>query len=263
MEQPLTLPEKALERITYQTIRSTANPAMLIDESGRFIWFNKAFTKTLGYSEKDLEKMCIWDMDENFTKDSWPGFWDEFLQKSIFNVITIHTKKTGEKINVQMIIHKIEYDDKTLLFSYSQNITEFVQAKKALSDSEEKYRMLTETSNDAIFIVGKDLNINFVNNTGASYLFSTPADIIGKPVDCILPPEDADKYKAKILKIIKKGRAEKFDIKFKLPDGKRWFNIRIIPLKSNDPGDTLVFIYASDINERKDTKMPSTLQTKS
>jgi PAS domain S-box-containing protein len=68
------------------------------------------------------------------------------------------------------------------LVAISRDMSDSVAAHAALHESERRYRSLAETAHDAIFIVGRDSIIKYVNGFGASLFGQTCDDVVGKNI---------------------------------------------------------------------------------
>ena len=61
------------------------------------------------------------------------------------------------------------------------------QSQLKLRESEARYRILAESTPDMIFIINKDLVVDYVNETSVNYLKQSKAEIIGKSLKQIFP----------------------------------------------------------------------------
>jgi len=109
-------------------------------------------------------------------------------------------KKNGELIWVEVHERPVVIDGK--IQAIVGNLVDISIRKwmqQALSESEEKYRTLIETTPDLIFTVDRHGFFTFANQRFEEELGYPPAELIGKPFTCIIPPESIplliDKFK--------------------------------------------------------------------
>ncbi len=94
------------------------------------------------------------------------------------------------------------------LVSVDQDITERKRMLDALRESEQKYRTLFESANDAIFIAGAaDGIITDCNVSACVLLGMTRDEILGLHQTSLHPPEDAGEYRRRFA-MISEGRSE-------------------------------------------------------
>jgi PAS domain S-box-containing protein len=79
------------------------------------------------------------------------------------------------------------------------------QAEMALKDSEERFRNLVETTNDGVWEIDADGIYTYVSPKIRDILGYEPEEILGKPVICLLSPEEAQRV-ASILTAIFESR---------------------------------------------------------
>ncbi|OHB59211.1 MAG: hypothetical protein A2167_07505 [Planctomycetes bacterium RBG_13_46_10] len=133
-----------------------------------------------------------------------------------------------------------------------QNITKLKKAEEALRESEQRYRTLTESAQDHIFIVDKQRNIKYANPYGAKELGKHPEQFIGKPLDRLFPPEVSETPLQNIEKVFKSGKPL-FGVKdrIKLPDREIWIDTNVIPIRNAEGQVEAVMGISRDITELK------------
>jgi PAS domain S-box-containing protein len=232
------------------------NPVpMLIYEriSLKIISVNEAFVKHYGYSNEqvlsmslpdlypDEQKIQITELASKIHGHAYAGEWN-------------HVKADGTLIDIIATSHDIAFNNKNCRIAVINDITEIKKAELALRESEEKYRTLFETANDAIMLMDKDVFID-CNKKALEIFGTTKEKIIGSH-----PAEFSPNYQQDGMESIKKanlfiGNALKgfpqfFEWLHKRPDGSVFdaevsLNSIVIDEKN------LVQAIVRDITERK------------
>ncbi len=170
---------------------------VLEDLNGNVLMINKKGCEILGYSEDEI-------IGKNWIEQFTPDYYKEELKKLYFELkkgeIDKHKfhenpvkTKSGEE---RMILWKNSYveDDNANIInilSSGLDITENLQIRNKLKESEELLRKVFDVSDEIIFI--KDLDGTYINaNKAFSEIFERPLDeIIGKKDDEIFTKEEA------------------------------------------------------------------------
>ncbi len=150
------------------------------------------------------------------------------------------------------------YDDLSILDYVAKNISkliEKIQAENYLKESEEKYRMLYETANDAIFLMGNDIFID-CNKKTLEMFACTKEQIIGAAPYVFSPKYQADgrKSKEKALEKINdalKGNPKTFEWIHTKYDGVEFYaevSLNAFELQNINVIQAIV----RDVSERKD-----------
>ncbi|MDP1546985.1 MAG: PAS domain S-box protein [Anaerolineales bacterium] len=133
-----------------------------------------------------------------------------------------------------------------------QDITERKHAEEALKVSEENYRSLVETSDNAIAVLDREGKILYANPAGIR-IWDDP-QLIGKTIHDLYPQELADRYLVVIRKVIDDQIVDLNEVKSRIKDRLMWFRVSMTPLKNNDGSINALLLNAWDITERRQTE---------
>ncbi len=140
-------------KITQLAMDKFGDSIIWISSDGSLVYVNEAACKSLGYSKKELLSMHIWDIDPKFPPERYLKNWrDEYRQRGFLKFETLHVARDGRTFTVDVTASYIKYGEKEFLITFDKDITERKQAEEALRESEEKFRVLAETSSAAIIV---------------------------------------------------------------------------------------------------------------
>lgn len=124
----------------------------LFDEQGKFLVWNKKLEELSGYTAMEIKELKPQDF---FAKE-----YHEMIFEQIENVFTKNEgrgielevlHKTGRKIPVLVSATPIKYQSKYCVFGAGLDISDLVESKKALAESNQRYEILSRATNDAIW----------------------------------------------------------------------------------------------------------------
>ncbi|MDQ7838050.1 MAG: PAS domain S-box protein [Thermodesulfobacteriota bacterium] len=154
-----------------------------------------------------------------------------------------------------VFVSSIRYPYKTLyavIEDLSEKYQELSAALEMLKQSEERYRLLVENSNDLIYTLDSYSRITFVNRNISVLTGYTPAELRGKSVFDILTPESQKKAIAQIRTLVKTSRALVEDLQILAKNGGgKTIMVNIQPIHDTE-GKIIGFQgIARDISERR------------
>ncbi len=129
--------------------------------------------------------------------------------------------------------------------------TEAQRSQQALRVSEERYRALAESSPDAIFILNRDIKVQYVNSAAARLWGRQPETLIGLTQAEVFPPETAQHHSEMVTEVFATGKPLRRDEPLAFPTGEQWIEIRLVPLHGEEGGVSSVMGVCCDITERK------------
>ena len=125
------------------------------------------------------------------------------------------------------------------------------RAEAELRESEERYRVLAEAAQDAIFLIGPDFRYLYVNEFMARQGGRTVEMIVGQPLSELFPPEAAAAQEAAIAQVFATGQMHEAEEKVPLAGREVWFSTRLAPVRNAAGQVTAVMGLARDITEKK------------
>jgi len=129
---------------------------------------------------------------------------------------------------------------------FVKDITEHKQARDKLEESEQKYRLLFETSTDCINQIDREGRYLAANPATAKSLGVPLEELVGKTIFEVIPKEVAQRRLRNVIKVLDEGQPQ---ISEDEREG-RYFHHIVIPMKTPDQKEA-VQVITRDITERK------------
>ena len=217
---------------------------------GQPLFVNPAFCRFLGFTEQELRsKHCVdFSPPEDAEKD-WALF-QQLKAGSIdhYQLEKRYFRKDGSLVWGSLSISLLKGRSSPLVLAMVEDITE----KKVAEETRFRHAAVIESSEDAIASGNLD-GIIVTWNAAAEKMYGyTEAEVVGKPITMLVPPELPDEEN-KILETLRAGGSiEHFETIRVTKTGKRInISLTISPIK--DSGGKIVGIsgIARDITERK------------
>ncbi len=162
--------------------------AFLIEESGRFLYVNHSLCKRLGYTQKELLSMYVFDVNPDTMPHEWYAHWQALKNVGSLVFESHNQHKDGTVFPVEISTNYFEFDGKGYNIGVSKDITERKQMESELIKRRELYRLLAESIPANIILVDTEGRYLYVNAIHANTISNIPAeDFIGKTVDELFP----------------------------------------------------------------------------
>ncbi len=208
----------------YRSLVERANDGIAILQEGKVVFANQKITDMLGFEIADVidKEFIIFVPDES--KEIILGNYQKRMKgEKVPSIYEIDLqRKDGSIIPVEINAGVVTYNDRPADLAFIRDMTERKKAEQALISSEEKYRKLTETANDAIFLADVETGKIIEANKKAELLIGRSRDeIIGMHQSDLHPPEEVEEYIQIFKEHIEEGSAVSEPIDVVHKDGHR------------------------------------------
>jgi hypothetical protein len=237
----------------YRTLFNFSPDGILLEKmDGTIIDANPAYCKITGYRKEELVGKKVHILADPASYDKVDQNIIKLKQGKHLKHIEKSIKKDGTKVFVELNERKFVLPDGgTGIICIAEEITQKVIAEENLKNSEESYRGLFNSTNDAIYI--QDEEGRFVDvNEGAVKMYGYPRKyFMGKTPDFLSDPEMNDlEHTAEMVRKTFKGKPQSFEF-WGIDRKGRIFPKEVRLNKGKYFGKDVIIAFAQDITERK------------
>jgi PAS domain S-box-containing protein len=190
-------------------LNNIADAVVTIDERGNIETFNAAAESMFGFSIQEVlgknVSMLMPDPDRS-RHDNYVNAYKETGKGKILGVgprevTALH--KDGRTFPMELSVGELGIGGRQVFVGAMRDITERRKTEKALTESEARYRTVTESSPDAILVTDKDRKIVFVNSVSVDLFAAESKDrLIGLNMIELVHPrdrEDVERRRSRVL----------------------------------------------------------------
>ncbi len=218
----------------------------ILDQDGRILYANREACDALAYSQAELLKMSIFDIDPVANPERWPSMWQKLCEDGSNAFESQHRRKDGTMFPIEVTVTLIEFEGRY----YSLGLTKDITERNQIYESLRVTQFVFDNSPLGIFLVKDGGDIINVNDHVCQYLGYTKEELClmnVMDIDRGLPPQDIEQtwYRQQQKKSI-----DTFETIHRRKDG---IDIPVeisgIVLEFNDVPYSVSFV--KDISERK------------
>ena len=219
-----------------------------IDNNGRIQEANQQACESLGYSRQELHALSIYDIDPSFTPELWQQYHKNMIAHRAGTMETLHRRKDGSIFPVEVTVNYLEYEGRTLSYSFVRDITE----RKRHEDELRKLSQAVEQSPAAVVLTNPQGLIEYANPKFSQITGYTLEEVRGKNSRFLKSGETSSEEYGKLWETIKAGHEWHGEFHNRRKDGTFfWEQASISPVR-DDTGNISHFLaIKEDITERK------------
>jgi diguanylate cyclase (GGDEF)-like protein/PAS domain S-box-containing protein len=222
----------------------------IMDMEGNIVAANDAFCRMLGYSQEEVSRLNVADWDAQWSGEELRARFRELVGRSeLFE--TVHRRKDGTLINVEISSAGVELDGEKYLYASSRDVTERKRYEAAILAAQNQLKAVFDAIPDLLFELGLDGRYYDYHSPHTELLAAPPEVFLGKTVAEILPPGASEVVMAALQEAHETGWSSGRQFELPLPQGKLWFELSV-SRKATAAGEEPRFIVLSrDITGRK------------
>jgi PAS domain S-box-containing protein len=247
-----------LERIRDAVIVADAH-------TGRIVVWNPAASRIFGYSSSEVLGRRWTVIVPNRLRAQCEAGMARYQATGRGPYIDAHVvlelpavRKDGEEITIEIALSPIEGvqdlegADGRLVFAIIRDVTEREEVKKALRDSEERYRSLVQNTSDIITILEADGTVRYISPAVERVIGYKPEEQVGIDAFGSVHPDDRERALGLFAEILKKPGLHP-PLEFRVPhnDGSWRYLEHAVNNLLDDPAVGGVVVNSRDITERK------------
>jgi len=254
---------------TFKNLYDNAIDAIYIqDLEGRFIDINQGVQKMYGYTKKEIiGKTPAFLADPEMTNlEEFKKVFKKVLNGEPQQVEFWGKRKNGESFPKIIRLTKGTYYGKDSVIVFAIDITVRHNTETKLKESEEKYRIITESADDLIAVtdLSYDPVYSYINQSHFKHLGYTQKDLIGKRAIDLVHPDDIDDLKVTLAGALFKyykdsNKSKTVGVKLEFRIRSKQNEWRLIESNASIYGDKIIFI-SRDITERNKREIEKTSQ---
>jgi PAS domain S-box-containing protein len=160
---------------------STSDLIQSVAPDGRILYTNKAWRDVLGYSEKEVAHLKIWDIISPESMDHCMELFKRVMAgEHVGDIEAVFVTKDGSRIDVEGNAHCRFVEGKPAgTQGFFRDVTERKQAEEALRQSEERYRTVLDEMGEGYFETDIRGNFTVVNDAICRVLGYPREEMIG------------------------------------------------------------------------------------
>ncbi len=225
----------------------------LVDKEGRFVYVNNTACKRMGYTEDELLKLNVPDVDTIYDKKRYQELFNLIQIEDVLPFETINKRKDGTVFPVEISVTGIKFGEDKFMFAVARDITERKKAEEKSRLNSEIFKNVAE----GIYLVGlEDGIIKYANPRFAKMFGYESAELIGKEVSIVNAPTEKspEQTRDEIVGILKKTGEWHGEVKNIKKDGTYFWCYANVSLFDHSKYGRVIVSVHTDITESNKAK---------
>lgn len=243
-----------VNRLFETYMNQTEEALVMLDMDQRILNVNQSFYNLFEYEKQDIKSKRLEDLQPQIKETLHDHFEKLNEGHNISDYQTEWVKESGEKLILTINFTTLPDPNGKLvaIVAVIQNITEEVLAKKALSDSEHRYRLIADYTQDLVKLIGTDGTIRYASPSHEIVLHFKPEELLYKDVFQYIHHEDVERVRKRFSIMLRQKKSSTIQYRLLMKEGAWiWFESIVKPVLGEGGEVTHVVSSSRDISQRK------------
>jgi len=242
---------KGLFELIYKLTPGAAQITRL--DEGCVISVNDGFTELSGFTREDILGKSTLDIDLWEHPEDRQNIIDDLTQKGYSDNYEATFKRKDGSLFIGLLAARVfSYKDKPHVITVTRDITTIKEAQKALQESEEKFKILSDLAPAGIYMTDKEGNCLYTNPKWNEMAGMSTQESLGKGWIRGLHPDDRELVISNWQKMVESGGHWGMEYRFQTPEGKVTWIFGLANPQLDSSGKVIGYIGMNmDITERK------------
>ena len=237
--------EQAL-RMTQAAADNAADALFWVRPDATFEYVNRAACECLGYSEEELLRLPVFDIDLDYDEEIWKGYWERLKRHGHLLFETRLQTKDGRVVPAEIRANYVKFGGREYNFAFARDITQRKRTEERLQMTQAS----VDRAADAVHWISADGSFYYVNQVACELLGYSEEEMLQMGVLDIDPDLDMETGQ-KLWEELKRSRQQQvFERRHRRKDGST-FPVEIRSNYLEVGGEELSCVFVRDITERK------------
>jgi len=240
------------ERTLYFTqfaIDRSSDAAFWMGSDARFVYVNEAACRALGYSQDELLKMTVHDIDPDFPQEVWPGHWEDAKQRGSLVLESRHRTKDGRVFPVEISVNYLEFEGKEYNCAFARDISERKKKEETIQLGKREWESTFDAMSDWVSLIDLKYRILRSNRAGEKFVDLPTEETIGQNCCELLYGTQEPLPECPMQKMLQTHQRESLDLYVK--EMNQWLRIVVDPVMDKDDNLVRAVHIVRDITELK------------
>lgn len=228
-------------------MKNSTDGIHVMDVEGNLLEANDAFYRMLGYTPEDAPSLSVADWNAQWSAEQLRAKFKDMVGKSAM-FETLHRRKDGTLIDVEVSTSGVEIDGKHLFFAASRDITR----RKHAEEAQKLSAQLLNSTSDSVFLIDLDGKFIYLNEAAWKSRGYAQDELMAMNVRELTTPEPGKLIATRIKELLEKGHVV-FESEHRCKDGSI-ISVEVCSRLIESSGRKLILSSSRDITDRKKTE---------